>query len=259
MAARTTPGGHRLLPLVVPVLLLLVWHVLSGVVSEFALASPTQTIGELISGLREGWLRTGLLATLEATVVGFLLAAAAGLWLGFLIGLSRFWTRVWEPIVLVVYSIPKVTLFPIFLFLFGLSTEARVAFGMFHGVFPILIFTLVAVRALPPVYVKVGRSLHLSSWRIFGLIIVPASLPHVVAGLRFGFSLTFLGVVIAEMFAAREGSGYALVKAATVIDTPRILAIVVALVVVALAINWAFLAIERQVNRGHGSPVVGAT
>lgn len=255
--ARRAPGARRWSPLLVPPILLLAWQLLASVVSDLALASPAEALSELLNGARQGWLWENLFLTLDATFTGFWIAAVIGLWFGFLLGLSKFWSSVWEPFLLGIYAIPKITLFPVFLFLFGLGLASKTMFGMFHGVFPIILFTMYSVATMPPVYIKTARAMNLGKFKTFRSIIVPASLPQIVAGLRFGFSLCFLGVVIGEMFASRAGSGYLLVKAISIADTPRMLAIIVALVVVALAVNWIFLAIEHRLarRRGKAGPV----
>lgn len=238
-------GGHLLFALAA----IVAWQLLSMVAGESVLAGPVATWRAVVDGVQEGWLLESLTMTLRATALGYLLAAIVGLWAGFVIGSSRFWSDVLEPLFLSVYSIPKVTLFPIFLLLFGLGLESKVAFGMFHGVFPILLFTLNAVRGLPRIYLRVARALNMSAWATFRHVIMPAALPHLVSGLRFGFSLTFLGVVLGEMFASRSGSGHLLVNAVVVQDTPRMLAVIVPLVVIAVGVNAAFLLVEQRVRR----------
>src|SRR5690606_23207591 len=112
---------------------LILWSLGARIAGPIALAGPLETLNVLGRGLSEGWLASHLALTLRAALAGFLLAVAAGLWLGFLVGMRRFWTHVLEPLAFSVYALPKVTLFPIFLFLFGLDVESKVAFGMFHG------------------------------------------------------------------------------------------------------------------------------
>ena len=112
------------------------------------------------------WFFGSLGATLAAAVVGFAIAAVAGLWIGVTLGLTRFWGEVFEPVTLSVYSIPKVTLFPIFLTVFGFGLYSKVAFGMFHGIFPIMIIAMNATREVqrrPPE----GRALAaaVAAWR----------------------------------------------------------------------------------------------
>lgn len=238
----------------VPVVLLALWQAASSVQAGFVVASPTSTLGSVADGLREGWLWAELRITLGETALGYLVAVLVGLWLGFAIGSRRYLTQVFEPLILGLYSIPKVTLFPIFLFMFGLGTDSKVAFGMFHGVFPVVIYTILAVRGVPRILVRLSRSLRLNPLRAFWYVVLPWALPTLITGLRFGFSLTLLGVVIGEMFASRHGSGYILLQAATSQDTPRAFAILAALILVAFVGNTLFLALGWLAARHQQLP-----
>ena len=96
---------------------------------DFYIATPADAVGALDGD----WFYGSLGATLFAAFVGFMIAAVAGLWIGVTLGMTRFWGKVFEPVTLSVYSIPKVTLFPIFLTVFGFGLSSKVAFGMFTG------------------------------------------------------------------------------------------------------------------------------
>lgn len=261
-AARSRRGGGpatagRLL--VVPVVTLLVWSVLAAVVGPVAVASPAATLTAALEGLREGWLTMPVVDTLTATLLGFLLATAVGLWLGFMLGMSRFWSDVLEGPLLWLYSIPKVTLFPLFLLFLGLGTSSVVAFGAFHGVFPLTLFLLSGIRGIPPVRLKVAKLYRLARWTTFTDIVLPETLPAMVMGIRYCFSLTFLGVILAEMFAARSGAGYELMQAISLNNPARIFAIAVTLVLLALVVNMLLLMLQGVVDRRRGGTLTDAT
>ena len=74
-----------------------------------------------------------------------------------------------------------------------------------HGILPVALLTMAAIRNIPPVYLKSARTLHLSPWRTISKVLLPATLPEVVAGLRIGFTVTLFGVLLSEMFASRHG------------------------------------------------------
>ena len=173
----------------------------------------------------------------------------AGLWIGVTLGLTRFWGKVFEPVTLSVYSIPKVTLFPIFLTVFGFGLYSKVAFGMFHGIFPIIIIAMNATRDVSDVHLKVARSLRLSRLRHFRQVIFPSIFPSLLTGLRLGFSLTLLGVDAGrDVRQPRAGFGYELVEAITLHDMPRMYGIVAVLVIIAFAVNALLLAAEQRVK-----------
>jgi NitT/TauT family transport system permease protein len=262
--AARTPGGEpgersvwqdpvRIAQLLFPLGLLALWQLLAMVLGDFFVASPLASLNALLEGVGDGWLGADAGVTLVALVYGYLLAVVLGVVIGFLLGLSRFAYAVFEPIVVALYALPKVALYPIFLFAFGLGIASQAWFAMFFGVFPIIIFTMSGTRNVSEVMLKVGRSLRLSRLQLFRTIVFPAILPSLVAGLRIGFGVTFLGVVLSQMFAARNGLGYVLVQSVSLHDMPRLYGLVLLLTLFAFAVNGAFLLWERRLTRNHPS------
>ena len=186
--ATVAPSAHRSAPratldpvragqLALPLVLLLLWQIAGMLAGAFYVATPVQALDALTGA---DWFWGSLGATLAAVGVGFAIAAVAGLWIGIALGLSRFWGGVFEPITLSVYSIPKVTLFPIFLTVFGFGLYSKVAFGMFHGIFPIVIIAMNATRDVDDVHLKVARSLRLGRWQTFRQVIFPSIVPSLL-------------------------------------------------------------------------------
>jgi len=237
----------------VPILILLVWQVSSNLFSYLFLPTPLKTFSVLKAGLAwSGWLLSDLKDTLIELSVGYLFAVVLGLAVGFVLGLNRLLREVAEPFVLNIYAIPKVTLFPIFLFIFGLGMESKIAFGFFHGIFPIIILTMGAIKDIKNIYLKVGRSFRLNPLQVFKEIVFPSTLPSVMTGLRLGFNLSFIGVILGEMAASKSGLGYALMKSEGAFYMEKIICIVVVLAVIAIAINYLYYAIEGRLVRAHG-------
>jgi NitT/TauT family transport system permease protein len=262
--AARTPGGEpgkttawqdpvRIAQLLFPLALLALWQVLAVVLGDFFVASPLASLSALLEGVGDGWLGADAGVTLVALAYGYLLAVVLGVVIGFLLGLSRFASAVFEPIVVALYALPKVALYPIFLFVFGLGIASQAWFAMFFGVFPIIIFTMSGTRNVSEVMFKVGRSLRLSRLQLFRTIVFPAILPSLVAGLRIGFGVTFLGVVLSQMFAARSGLGYVLVQSVSLHDMPRLYGLVLLLTLFAFVVNGAFLLWERRLMRNRPS------
>src|SRR3982074_3222706 len=105
-----------------------------------------------------------------------------------------------EPILVALYSIPKVTLYPVILLVFGIGMPAKVAFGASHGIVPISLFAMNAIRNINPVHLRTARVLRLSPIETAGKILLRAALPEIVTGIRVGFSLTLIGTLLGEMF-----------------------------------------------------------
>ena len=167
---------------------------------------------------------------------------------GLLLGLNRTGSQVAEPILVSIYSLPKVTLYPLILLIFGLGLPAKVAFGAIHGIIPITLFAMNAVRNLPLVYLRAARSMRLTRTQILRSVVVPAAIPEIVSGLRIGFSLTLLGVLIGEMFASQRGLGYLIMNAIGLHDVPTMMAVVLILAIVAVIANALLLWLDRRLH-----------
>jgi NitT/TauT family transport system permease protein len=234
----------------VPLLVLLVWQVSSGLFTYLFLPTPFKTFLVLKAGLTEsGWLLSDLKETMIELLLGYILAVICGLMVGFILGMNRFLREVAEPFVLNIYAIPKVTLFPIFLFMFGLGMESKIAFGFFHGVFPIIILTMGAIKDIKNIYLKVGRSFRLNPLQVYKEIVFPSTLPSIMTGLRLGFNLAFIGVILGEMAASKSGLGYALMRSEGAFYMEKIICIVVVLAAIAIAANYLYYAVEGRMIR----------
>ena len=177
-----------------------------------------------------------------------LIATGAGLAIGFLLGLSRFAAAAFEPVLMALYSIPKVTLYPIVLLAFGLGMPAKIAFGAIHGLIPIALFTINGVRNVRPVFLKTGRVLRLSRLQMVRRVLLPAALPEIFSGLRIGFSLTLIGTILGEMFASQRGLGSLLMSAIGLHNLDVIMSVTLLMVAFAATVSGVLLAIDRRLR-----------
>jgi NitT/TauT family transport system permease protein len=229
--------------------ILLAWHLLYLAAGEYALAGPIPTLSylfELLSSPRF-WPHVG--ETLRAFAFALALSVLLGLGIGVWMGSHRLSGEVGEPILVALYSLPKITLYPVVLMVFGLGLSAKVAFGAIHGFIPVAIFTMNALQNLRSVFLKAGKAMHLSPRQTVFTIMFPAALPEITSGIRIGFSLTLLGVLIGEMFASKQGLGYLIVHAVEFADTRTMLAVTVLLFTFAAVANSLLLWLDHRLHR----------
>ena len=174
-------------PLLLVAGLLVLWQLAYWAIGEVALRSPWQTVNALAQMVSNPRFTPHLAETLLAFAQGFVIAVAIGLAIGLTLGASRLAGEVAEPVLVAAYSIPKVTLYPIILLLFGIGMPAKVAFGAIHGIVPISLFAMNAVRNIPAIHLRTARVLHLPPLTLAGRILLPAALPEVFTGIRVGF------------------------------------------------------------------------
>jgi NitT/TauT family transport system permease protein len=170
--------------------------------------------------------------------------------LGLILGFQRFAGDVAEPVLVALYTIPKVTLYPLILLIFGLGVSAKVAFGVIHGVIPVILFTLNAVKNINPVLIRTSRVMRLSTWQTVTAVLTPAVMPELITGIRVGFSLTMLGVLIGEMFASQRGLGFLIINGISMHNVQMTTAVILIVVLFAIAANGLLLAFDRRMHRG---------
>ena len=235
--------------------ILAIWLGLYAYAGDVAITSPLRTFAfaaELFSRA-SFWNHVG--ATMVAFAMALAISAVAGVALGLMLGMRRFAGEVAEPILSSLYTIPKVTLYPVMLLIFGLGMSAKVAFGVIHGMIPVMLFTMAAVKNIQPVLLRTARVLRLSPTQTALSVLAPAVKPEIITGLRVGFALTLLGVLIGEMFASQRGLGFLIINGIKVHDVRMTTTVTLIVVVFAVAANGLMLALDRRahhfaLNRG---------
>ena len=229
--------------------LLLLWQGVYWWTGDVALASPLATLrytGKLVAS--ESF-DMHLLDTLRAFAIAYALSVVIGLAVGFWLGFDRLSGDALEPMIVAVYAVPKLTLYPILLLAFGLTLSAKVAFGVLHGVIPIILFTLSAVHNTKPILIKTGRVLKLTRFQMVRWILFPAAIPEIFTGLRVGFALTLIGSLLAEMFASQRGLGYLLMNGIGLHNVELIMAVTLIIVVFAASVSTLLLYVDHRLHR----------
>jgi NitT/TauT family transport system permease protein len=235
--------------LVIFAVMLAVWQILNHVAGDTALPAPKATMAYLMHMVPTERFAINAAATLLAFSFALVLAYAIGLAIGVWMGAHRLSGTVGEPILVALYSLPKIVLYPVVLLIFGLGISGKVAFGAMHGVLPVALLTMGAIRAIPPVYLRAARTLRLSPWQTISTVLIPAALPEVFTGLRIGFTVTLLGVLLGEMFASRQGLGSLIMTDMQLAQSEDMVTVTIILFGFAAIANAVLLWIEHRLHR----------
>jgi NitT/TauT family transport system permease protein len=145
--------------------------------------------------------------TLLKTAIAYVLAAGLGVTAGIVIGSVRALHDTLHPFVVAVYGMPKILVLPWIVLMLGFGTAPAIAYGTIHGLFPILVLVMGAVRDVDRTLLTVAHSYGARPWQVYVKVILPAIVPSVLASLRLGIVFCLLGVLIVEMFAGVRGMG----------------------------------------------------
>ena len=233
---------------IVAVVLLSAWQITHLFVGQEALASPWVTFQHLGPLLTGGEFWTHVRETFLALGFSLLLSCVLGAILGALVGMSITATEAVTPVLVTLYALPKIALYPVVLLFFGVSFAAKVVFGAMYGFIPMMLIVINASQSMNPVLRKTARVMCLSKAQTLGTVILPAMVPEVVTGVRVSFSITFLGVMIGEMFGSTRGLGYVLMRSININDTATIMGVTVLVGLFAVVINAGLVALDKATH-----------
>ncbi len=246
---------RRLLPLLGPVLLFLLWDmaVRFGFVKAILLPPPGDTLVTLVSGMMGGDLLSHFGVTLYRTMLAFAIAMVIGMPLGILLGSNvRAYSSV-EFLIDFFRSTPSSALIPLFLLIFGISEINKVAIAAF-GAFLIIIFNCAyGVINARKQRVAAAKVMGATRWQIFKDVLFWESLQPSFVGLRSAVSMALVIVVVAEMFIGSEnGLGHKIIDAQQVMNTKIMYAAIISAGVLGYALNIGFLFFERRIVHWSG-------
>ena len=245
----------RLLP---PVVTLACWQLASaaGLIPAYKLPSPVAVLGGLVDLVRIGMppghlLHLHVWYSLERVLAGYGAALALGVPLGLLMGWSRAFRGVVDPLVEIVRPIPPLAWIPLAILWFGIGIKSA-AFIIFLGAFfPILLNTVNGVLAIDRVHLEAARTLGAGPRFLFLHVLVPGSVPSIMTGMRIAVGVGWMTLVAAEFTGVREGYGlgYMIMTARDIQRPDEILAGMLVIGLIGLGIDAALQALERRLIR----------
>src|SRR6185295_15015773 len=238
-------------------LLLILWEVvpLTGLLPELFLPALSKTLAVLYSDRQIYF--AALLVTLYEVACSMLIACGLGILVGALVGGTALLRDLLLPVFSSLYAVPIVILYPVFTAWFGIGSSSKIAFAGIYGFFPVMLSTAAGIRTIDPQFLLAARSMGASLQQQIVRVVIPASLPTVFAGLRLGGALAIIGVVVSEMLTAAAGIGYLVTLNRTILDSPRVFAAILMILLLSIAYYLASRAIERRfvVWQSAGKPL----
>jgi NitT/TauT family transport system permease protein len=197
----------------------------------------------------------GVPAALQITfwelAVAFALSVAIGLAIGLAVGLPPFARKSFMPIILLLYGTPQITILPLFILYFGIGPASKVAFGVSHGIFPIIVTIAAGVQNIKPILLTSAHSMGASRWQIFRYVVFPHMIPSFFAGMRLGMTGVLLGVLLAELYVSTAGIGYFTTLFTQNFDPTRLLGLIAVLAAMAIVLNEIVRRAEVYFGRWH--------
>jgi NitT/TauT family transport system permease protein len=236
------------LPLLSLVILLIAWEAIVQVsgLPSFILPTPAQVWARFFQALARDRLIYHTASTLLEIVLGLSAGLIVATVLGYLVAKSRLMERLLSPFIVASQAVPIVAIAPLLVIWFGRGLASKVLICALIVFFPVLINTVVGVRAVPRSLYELMRSLRATRGQIFRQLEIPSTLPIFLGGLRIGATLSVIGAVVGELSGADRGLGSLLYIARTSYDAPLVFVAVFALVILAITLYAIVTWLEKR-------------
>jgi NitT/TauT family transport system permease protein len=239
--------AERALAVAAPISIVLAWQVAvsTRLLNPGLFPPPTAIAVNFWSYLTSGELATNTIWTLSRLLVGCLVGGIPGTLVGLAMGMNR-WVRAYaQPLISLLYPIPKIAILPLLYFIFGTGEWAKyaaVAIGVF---FLMAINTEAGVRQIEPIYLDVARAYRIRPRSFYFRVLLPGALPNIYAGMKLSIGIAIVLAVAAEFQLTRVGLGFAIFNAQQLLDVDRLYAALVAVSLLGFVLTYALDVTER--------------
>ncbi|OCB55628.1 ABC transporter permease [Mycobacterium vulneris] len=230
---------------------LVVWWlvVATGYVSDMYLATPQDTFTAFVDGLLDGTLSSEIWPSVQRALIGFLIALAAGISLGIVVGSFTVFQTLAEPVLVFFRNLSLLALLPVFVVFLGIGEESKIAIVVWACFWPIFVNAVGAVGGVERQLLNSARALGAGCWYTFVHVILPAAIPAIFPGIRLASANAFTALVAAELVGGAQGIGIYINNAALRYQTPQMYAGILALGLIGVLVNAVMTGIEWRVTR----------
>ena len=227
-------------------IVLAVWQVFGQSVNPIIFATPAQVAKTFANLWSDGTLPSETITTLETVFAGFLISCAIGVPAGLVMGRIRLVEYAVDPYVNFIYATPLVAIIPLALIWFGPSNTATYFIITLHTVPPILINTMTGVKNTERTLVETGRAFGVKGLSLWQKVVLPSSLPYVMAGLRIGIGAALIGTMVAEIFQYNVGLGYLLVNETALFNSAAVVSGVLIIMTIGIVLAESAKLADRK-------------
>lgn len=241
--------------LVVVVLIVSGWEggFRAGYIDPFWVSSPSLIVVRAYELIRDGELIYNTGITLGEAFSGLAVGTIVGVLLGLILGASRTLGKVMEPFIMATNSLPRVALAPLLVMYVGIGFASKFLLAFSLVVVIIMVNTFEGIRAVDPTLVNAIRILGASRIRVFTLVLIPQSIPWILAGIRVSVSFAIVGAIVGEFISSQAGIGYMIDHASGAYDTTGIMVPLFTLMFCAVALDYLIVRLTRYLLRWRAS------
>ncbi len=243
-----SPLAVRIIQFALIAAFLLLWEVgvQSGALDKFFYSKPSLVFGRIADWVSSGKIWEHILITLSEMLRGFVFGTIAGVVLGFILGRSPNLGAIFEPLIVMLNSLPRVVLAPLFVLWFGLGDGSKVVYAFVLVLFPVFFATFTGVREVDQNYIDNVRILGARRGDLTFHVLIPSALTWIFSSLRISVGFALIGAVVGEYLAATKGIGYLIAFAEASFDTTGVFAGLIVLMMIVVLIDAIIRRVEAR-------------
>jgi ABC-type nitrate/sulfonate/bicarbonate transport system permease component len=215
------------------------WQVIAslGWVDPLFLPKLTDVLDRLRDMAANGQLADAVLTSGKTLVSGLAIAVLLGTLLGLFIASNEWIEATFWPWVMAINSVPRIAFIPLIFVIFGLGQTSQIVVVTLASAFPMIVNVDAGVKSVDPLLRQMAQHFGAGPWLVFRRLVLPASIPYMLAGFRIAISQGLIGVVVAELFGSSQGVGFQLFKGQTTYDITLIYAMMIVLAILGVALS----------------------
>jgi ABC-type nitrate/sulfonate/bicarbonate transport system permease component len=214
-------------------LFFVLWELLGRSGAFIAIVPASDVLPVVWQGIVDGELLRATFGTLSIAAIAFVIGATLGVTFGVILGVSKRWSDVFDPLVSASFSVPISMFIPVISVYFGLEFTAKVVLVVLFNIFVIIINTATGIREVPPHVIEMGRAFGVRKDRMYRQIVMPWASPYIITGLRIGLGRSVQGAILADLFFRTQNLGLVIRNAAGSFDMSELLGSVFFITVIA--------------------------
>lgn len=222
-----------------------------GWINAFIFSQPTRVWNAAVRLASQGELWTHLGWTVAETAIGFTAGTLLGIIIAIILWWSDFFSKVLDPYIVVLESIPKVALGPIFVVWLGTNISAVIAMAIAVSVIVTIMMMHTGFKEVDPNKIKLARTFGANKLQILTKVIIPASVPTMIAALKVSVGLSLVGTIVGEFLASKAGLGYLIIYGGQVFNMSLVMASIILLAIVSILLYFIVSKLEERVVRGR--------
>jgi NitT/TauT family transport system permease protein len=219
------------------------------IIDAFIISQPSKIFSYVISTLQNGTLYKHISYTVGETVVGFLVGTALGTIAAIVLWWSDFLSRVLDPYIVILNSMPKIALGPIFIIWLGNTIYAIIVMALAISVITTITVVYTGFKEVDPNKIKLVKTFGANKYQVLQKVLFPASIPTIIAALKVNVALTLVGVIVGEFLVSKAGLGYLIIYGGQVFNLTMVMSSIIILCIVAAVMYSIVSSLEKLVTK----------